>query len=220
VKIFVVACPPAEYPRHRRDEAIQAEACLRELDVRLVHKIKMLEKMTLIDDQIVWCDTSGILDFIHFENDVSAFRRMNQKLTNEFLDIYQLTKLLEPYQSGSHLCPICSSEMLVANAGTNSSASLYWRCAQKGCFTRSLSDPPLQDGKLSLPCGNDIELGDWRGKPHWICKCGKHHRKKVQKNHLSLPKMRELVPKKEWAGLCRKVGFDSKAPVQQALPLG
>lgn len=220
VAIFVVACPLPEYPVSQRNDGVRAEHLLGEIGIRLVHKTKMLEKMAIMDDQIIWCASSGLFDTISPENEVSSFRRESPRLTKEILDIYHLDELLDPYRSGGYLCPICNSEMLVAEAGKNSSASQYWSCANTGCYTRNIGDPPLQNGRISLVCGTDFKLGDWGGKFHWICTCGKHHRQQVHKNHLRLPRMRELIPKAKWTAVCRQVGFDPKSSHQQVLQLG
>jgi hypothetical protein len=42
-----------------------------------------------------------------------------------------------------------------------------------------------------------MKFGYWGNYPHWLCTLNNAHRQRVVKAHLSLPKMRSLIPKKE-----------------------
>jgi hypothetical protein len=176
----------------------------------------MQEKMVIVDDLIVWCGCHGALDAADPLRKLSGFRRESKKLATEISEIYHLDKVLEPYRPDPYLCPICGTEMLIAEASNGgnkfSTPKPYWRCGQKRCYTRSLDAPPVKDGKIALSCGHELELGEHGGKPHWICTCGKRHRKKVSKVDLRLPRMRELVPKGKWNALCRELGLTGVGP--------
>ena len=214
--VSVICSPVAEYPTGKQTEAAKAESVLARLGVRVVHKSQMQEKMVIIDDDIVWCGCRGALDAADPLRKLSGFRRESKKLATEISEIYQFDKLLEPYRLAPYLCPICGTEMLIAEASNGgnkfSTPKPYWRCGQKGCYTRSLDAPPVKDGKIALSCGHELELGEHGAKPHWICTCGKRHRKKVSKVDLRLPGMRELVPKGKWNALCRELGLTGLGP--------
>jgi len=221
--VSVISSPVAEYPTGKQMAAAKAETMLARFGVRVVHKSQMQEKMVIVDDDIVWCGCRGALDAADSHRELSGFRRESKKLTTEISEIYHLDKVLEPYRPDPYLCPICGTEMLIAEASNGgnkfSTPKPYWRCGQKGCYTRSLDAPPVKDGKIALSCGYELELGEHGGKPHWICTCGKRHRKKVSKVDLRLPRMRVLVPKGKWNALCRELGLTGLAPMQESLPL-
>jgi hypothetical protein len=221
--VSVISWPVAEYPSGQQREAVRAEIALKRLGVRIVHKSRMQEKMVIVDDRIVWCGCRGALGAADSYRELSAFRRESKKLATEMCEIYQLDKLLEPYRGAPYLCPICGTEMLIGDASSGRKSFVsprpYWYCGQKGCYARGLDDPPVIDGKMSLKCGHELELGEHGGKPHWICTCGKRHRKRVRKVDLRLPKMRELVPKEKLTALCRELGLTGLAPMQESLPL-
>jgi len=61
-------------------------------------------------------------------------------------------------------------------------------------------------------CGGQVEYGEWGGNPVWRCLENHRHRQKVARTHLRLPKMREIIPKKELRRLDKLFGINiSKA---------
>ena len=204
VAVYIVSRPLAEYSAEKRESGVRAESVLRKRGVFLIHKTAMHEKLALLDDDILWCGSSGLLE-IPTQGAV-MFRRHSRKLVAECFHFLRVNDLTAPYAAAAHTCPICGLEMLAAEAGEG--VPFYWRCTEKGCYTRRIGDQPLKDGIIAFSCGGQPAFGYWGDQPYWLCSCGKKHRQKLHKNDLKLPKMRALIPKRSWARACREVGFD------------
>jgi hypothetical protein len=145
---FVVCRPIAEYGARRQAEAQQAEALLTGVGARIVHKAWMLEKLAVLESEVLWCGSVGLLDEVH--TDAIVFRGKNHRLVKECSDVFRIEDLIAPYAMGPHLCPICSLEMLAAEA--RGGMPYYWRCTENGCYSRSITDPPLVDGMITFNC--------------------------------------------------------------------
>jgi hypothetical protein len=213
--VFVVTRPVFEVRNTFKDQEA-AEALLRDSGVRIIHKAKMLDKMVFIDQAEVWASTFSLLGT---PQQGFALRRQSRKFATELRDFCYIEKLLEPYISSDHRCPICDKEMLAADS--KSEKPFYWRCTDDGCYTRDLDMPQPVDGMLSFKCGSQPEFGHWGEAAHWLCTCGQKpsHRTKIHRNHLKLPKMRALIPKRSWNKVCRDLGLDPDAREQGMLHL-
>ena len=56
-------------------------------------------------------------------------------------------------------------------------------------------------------CGGQLEFGDWGGKLAWRCIINRHHRQRIHRNHLRLPRMRALIPQRELRRLEKEFGL-------------
>lgn len=187
-----------EAPRYR-----MFEQALTDWGVVVVHKRHMHEKLVFLDDAILW---SGSLNPLSFSNTQEIMeRRFSSRVVKDFADTLRMNDLVGEFDGGPPACPICGSE-IVASEGPKD--PFYWRCVVDGCYSRSIDQPPLQDGIIVCAnCGGTVEYGDWGGKPHWRCVENRKHRLKIARTHLMLPKMRSLVPKEEFRKLSKLFGL-------------
>jgi hypothetical protein len=116
-------------------------------------------------------------------------------------------------------CPICGSEMVAAEGLQD---PFYWRCVNDGCYSRSIGQPYPFDGMLrcsSGSCNSAVEFGYRGDEPHWRCIENKHHRQKIFKSHLRLPKMAALIPKKEYKKVCKLLGIETFGEISTSLSI-
>ena len=94
----------------------------------------------------------------------------------------------------------------------------YWRCLVPDCYTRSLDRPAPRDGLLPCSsCGGPVEVRQMPSGPHWRCTLNLRHRQRVV-THLKLPRMRELIARRDLARLERDLpqrGLFEKKRMQQ-----
>lgn len=133
LSVLVVALPLAEYAPVVRPAAAAAEQALRNLGARLIPKTKMLEKLAIFDERVVWCSSRGLLGGAIATSALPVFRAVDPSLARELLDIYSADSLAQRVVAGPFLCPTCGSEVLLADAGKWSKSSFYWRCSHLGC---------------------------------------------------------------------------------------
>jgi len=57
-----VSRPLAEYSAEKRESSVRAESVIRERGVRIIHKTAMHEKLAFLDDDMLWCGSSGLLE--------------------------------------------------------------------------------------------------------------------------------------------------------------
>jgi len=203
VRIYVVT--KARDDRSKQELRIyqMLERTLNNWGVIVIHKRRMHEKLVFIDDEILWM---GSLNPLSFSNTQEVMeRRASRKVVDDFIQTLRLNELIGEYDHGSPTCPICRNEV-VASEGTNE--PFYWRCVEEGCYSRSIDQPPLEDGVITCTnCGREVEFGDWGGKPHWRCIENRQHRQKIAHTHLLLPKMRGIIPKRELRKLDKLFGI-------------
>ena len=107
--------------------------------------------------------------------------------------------------------PFCGGE-IIASEGNGD--PYYWRCENDNCFTRSIGATMPRDGKVvcqSTDCGATVEFGQWGEKAVWRCTANVRHRTPIAKSHLRLPKMREIIPKRDLSKLDRTFGIQAAA---------
>lgn len=182
----------------------QIEASLADWGVVVVHKRNMHEKVILIDDEIVW---TGSLNSLSFSDTREVMeRRKSARIAADYIKTLRVNELLEPFDAGEARCPVCNEE-LVASEGNDE--PFFWRCITPDCHTRSIGDPAPKDGRIVCRnCGEAVEFKDMPSGPHWRCTTNKHHRQKVARNHLKLPRMREIVARRDLQKLDRRFGLD------------
>ncbi|QIF04265.1 AAA domain-containing protein [Roseimicrobium sp. ORNL1] len=214
-RAFVVTQTVGEQRREGSSHE-KGETLLREVGVVVVHKIKMRDKLCLIDDRIVWASTFPVLCKPSPQG--FAIRRESVKFSTEVRDLYCTEQMIGAYQP-DHLCPVCRREMVAAEA--REGHPYYWRCIEQGCYTRDLTTPAPVNGMITMRCESSPVFGYWGEVPHWLCSCGQRpgHRTKVHANHLRLPKMRALIPQRSWRKVCSEIGFDADSVVQGSLEL-
>jgi len=182
-----------------------AENLLRDAGITVVYKSKSLEKLVLIDRAEVWSGSFPLLGQVPSKGFYT--RTVDSKFTTELSEMLCIDQIVDAY-APAHLCPICSAEMVVADSSEG--APFFWKCSKAKCFTRNFDVPAPVDGVLLLKCGGSPEFSYWGKDPYWFCGCGQNppHRTKIQKNHLMLPKMHALVPRRSIAKLRRHLGLD------------
>ena len=118
--------------------------------------------------------------------------------------VLQLDTLLAAHELREDVCPVCRGELVAAESRNGD--PFYWRCLIPDCYTRSLDRPAPRDGLLPCAsCGGSVEFRQMPSGPHWRCTLNPRHRQKVISSHLRLPRMRELIPRRELNKLDRQL---------------
>lgn len=197
VALYVVTKPLQE----RKSEAQarrEAEALLRGMGVKMIHKEGMHEKLVFLDDGILWSGSLNPLS--HSQTQEVMERRASDSVVAHYSETLRLAELLAAFEGEPQRCPICGSEIIASEGGKGD--PFYWRCSEDGCYSRRVDDPPLQDGMISFACRSRLKF-DWRRdkawldgeKPVWTCHCAHPHWQAFHCNHLRLPKMKALIGK-------------------------
>jgi hypothetical protein len=174
--------------------AERIESALADWGVQVLHKLRMHEKLVFVDDDILW---SGSLNSLSFTDTQEVMeRRVSRAVVEDYARILRLDALLAAHEANEDRCPVCGGELVAAEArGGN---PFYWRCATPDCYSRSLDQPAPQDGLLPCAaCGGALEFRQMPTGPHWRCTLNNRHRQRVIRAHLRLPRMRELIPRRE-----------------------
>jgi hypothetical protein len=198
VDVYVLAPPLFERGVRLRPFYDTSEERLRRVGVHVIHKPKMHEKVALFDHDLVYVSSQSPL--ADAEEPQLTFRLCGDGINAEFFKMLQLEPVLTLVAAGQARCPICEQELLPAEGREG----LYWRCVDPECHTRSLNAPAPRDGRItcaSPDCGAAVEYGVWGDRPHWRCVDNRRHRQPIAPSHLKLPKMCQLVPVAERAGL-------------------
>ncbi len=223
VRVYVITkTATAEERKRQVDTYRHIEASLIEWGVVVAHKRNMHEKVVLIDDEIVWTGSLNTLSFSDTQEVME--RRKSAKIAADYIKTLRVNELLEPFDAEEARCPVCSEE-LVASEGNDE--PFFWRCITPDCHSRSIGDPAPKDGRIVCRnCGEAVEFMDMPSGPHWRCVENKRHRQRVVRNHLKLPKMREIVAQRNLKKLDRSFGLDgsdkngkSKQPARKATQL-
>jgi Cdc6-like AAA superfamily ATPase len=198
VEVVVITKDRSERSRRELPEILKIENQFSEIGVRVMHKLRMHEKLVFIDDDIAW---SGSLNPLSFSSTQEIMeRRKNRKILSDYFQILRLNDLLQIQGRPESQCPICGNEMIAAEGKDQ---PYYWRCSQAECFTRGIDQPYPLDGKFTCgTCNAPVEFGYWGPEPHWRCTENPRHRQKIFKSHLRLPRMAALVPVSERSKIC------------------
>ena len=123
-------------------------------------------------------------------------RRVSPHVVKDYTRVLQLDTLLAAHEQREDVCPVCGGELVPAEARNGD--PFYWRCLKPDCYTCSLDRPAPRDGLLPCAsCGQPVEFIQLPWGPHWRCTFNKRHRQRVIASHLRLPRMRELIPRRE-----------------------
>jgi hypothetical protein len=173
----------------------------------VVPKRNMHEKLVFIDDDIVW---SGSLNPLSYSNTQEIMeRRASRMVSTDYQKTLRLSELVDEYDNGPPLCPICRSEM-VATEGRDQ--PYYWKCSGDGdCYTRSIDEAPITEELHCHNCGGAVEFRATDTRDVWRCVENSRHWMRVSRTHLRLPKMAAIVPKKDLRRLCKAWHLDPES---------
>lgn len=202
VRIFLVTKPLQERGKRSEEEFRYMEHTLENWGATVIHKRGMHEKLVIIDDNILW---SGSLNPLSYSDTQEIMeRRVSKKIIQEYSQIIRLDKLVEEFIENPPKCPICESEM-IASEGRDD--PFYWRCVVDDCYSRSIDQPQIHGGKIvCATCGGVVEFGIWGKKPAWRCIENRHHHQRMIRNHLKLPKMRNIISQEQLTELLNYFG--------------
>ena len=193
VRVYVVTKARSDRSRRELSTYQRLEKALVDWGIIVVHKRRMHEKLVFIDDKITWVGSLNPLSFSNTQEIME--RRRSRDVAADYARTLLLDELLTGYEDGNPICPICGSEV-VASEGADD--PFYWTCVQKDCYSRSVDQPPLIDGVIVCAnCGGPVQFGEWGGKPVWRCTNNARHRQRIARTHVRLPKMRQLIPKRQ-----------------------
>ena len=179
--------------------------------VHVIPKKAMHEKLVFVDDDVLWIGSLNPLSFRATREIME--RRNNHEIADKYRRTLQLDIAFEAFEGTNTGCPICGSELALAEGPRGT----YLRCVVPHCYARSLTDPPLRDGKMAChTCGGDLYYGVWGQKPHWRCHDNPQHRMEVHPNHLKLPAMTAMLTRAELLKLRRY--FESGGSERKSRP--
>lgn len=204
VEVYVVTKTQEERGKRDLETYRSMEGGLRSWGITVIHKRRMHEKLIFVDREVLW---SGSLNPLSFRSSQEVMeRRVSRTVVNDFAGTLRLDDLIAQYAQGETTCPICGSEV-VPSEGRNE--PFYWRCVAKDCYSRSIDDPPLQDGFLRCrSCNGPLRFGEWGNDWVWRCEENYRHRQPIARTHLKLPEMRSLIPEADLLELERRFGID------------
>ncbi len=191
---------PSELARIRK-----IEYQLSTIGVIVMHKMRMHEKLVFIDDDITWVGSLNPLSYSDTRETME--RRKNEAVLSDYFQALRLSDLIGVQGTEESKCPICGSEMVAAEGAEE---PYYWRCVNDDCYTRGIDQPYPFDGVLTCGsggCNARLEFGWWGGKPYWRCTKNPHHRQRIFRSHLRLPKMAGLIPRSEQHKIYRILGI-------------
>jgi hypothetical protein len=207
VSMYVVTKTHADRGKRELPQCKAIEGFLEHRGVVVIHKAKMHEKIVFVDETILW--TGSLNTLSHSDTREIMERRVSKKVFDDYAKTLRLFDLLSAFDEGNTSCPICGNEMIAAE-GTDE--PFYWRCVEKGCYTRNIGQPPIKDGVITCyNCGGEVEFGEWGDEPSWRCIENRRHRQPVAKTHLRLPKMAARIPRAELKKLRKKFGLEGDA---------
>lgn len=205
VPVFVITKCHSERNKKELQSIREIEDLLQEIGIYVMYKMRMHEKIVLIDDHITW---SGSLNPLSFSDTQEIMeRRLSKAVQSDYREILRVKDLIDVCGKQEAACPICSSVMVACEGNKE---PFYWRCESDDCkYSRNIGSPYPADGIMNCKtCEGGLEFGEWGGKHHWRCTKNRQHRTKIYKSHLHLPKMVELIPKKHRRKVFRDFGLE------------
>jgi hypothetical protein len=202
VRVYLITKTLEERGAGQRQTSHEIERTLGRWGVTVLHKFHMHEKLVFIDQELLW---SGSLNSLSFTDTQEVMeRRVSREVVADYARVLRLEALLSAHEAGENRCPVCAGELVAAESRNGD--PFYWRCLVSNCYTRSLDRPAPIDGLLPCPsCGGPVEFRQMPSGPHWRCTINNRHRQRVIAAHLRLPRMRELVPRRDLARLEREL---------------
>jgi AAA domain len=203
VPTYVVTKTIGERPVGQQETAARIERALTDWGLRVLHKLRMHEKLVFIDEEILW---SGSLNSLSFTDTQEVMeRRVSRAVADDYARILRLDALIAAHEGTRPACPICGSELIAAEA--RGGDPFYWRCSVEDCYTRGIDQPTPRHGRIICArCGGPVEYREMPSGHYWRCTVDPHHRQRVIASHLRLPRMRELFRPRELARLERALG--------------
>lgn len=207
VPAYVVTKTIGERSASQAETAARIERALTDWGVRVLHKLRMHEKLVFIDEDILW---SGSLNSLSFTDTQEVMeRRVSRAVVDDYARILRLDALMTAHGGTAPTCPICGSELVAAEA--RGGDPFYWRCSVQDCYTRGIDQPAPQNGHIMCArCGGAVEYREMPSGHYWRCSVDHHHRQRLIASHLRLPRMRELFRPRELARLERALGARSQ----------
>jgi len=200
VRVYLVTKTLQERPIGQRETSRGIESVLGRWGVIVLHKFHMHEKLVFVDHELLW---SGSLNALSFTDTQEVMeRRASRAVVEDYARVLRLEALLLAHGAREDRCPVCGGELVAAEARNGD--PFYWRCLVADCYTRSLDRPAPRDGLLPCSsCGGAVEFTQLPSGAHWRCTVNKRHRQRVIVSHLRLPRMRELIPRRDLVRLER-----------------
>jgi hypothetical protein len=101
------------------------------------------------------------------------------------------------------MCPVCQGHPLMA-VESGKTPPFLWRCEDTHHYWRRKDDTPPRDGKIICrTCGGTLEYHQTDKGNYWRCTDNHRHRITVHRDHLRLPAMRALIPRRNLIALER-----------------
>jgi hypothetical protein len=201
VRVYLITKTLEERSLGHRDSSREIESILGRWGVTVLHKFHMHEKLVFVDNELLW---SGSLNSLSFTDTQEVMeRRVSPAVVDDYARVLRLDALLAAHETREDRCPVCSGELVAAEARDGN--PFYWRCLVPDCYTRSIDRPAPRDGLLPCAsCGGSVEFRQMPSGAHWRCTVNNRHRQRVIASHLRLPRMRELIPRRDLARLERE----------------
>ena len=120
--------------RGDRDQATysELESALRGWGIEVLHKRQMHERLVFIDHEILW---SGSLNPLSFSATQEAMeRRDSERVVGDYAHALRLADLLQVAASADRACPICGTQLAIAEGPMERLGA-----ARKSCATRRRS---------------------------------------------------------------------------------
>lgn len=193
-RVYVVTKSLSDRGMSEKRAYREVEAMLAARGITVIHKKGMHEKLVFVDSDILW---SGSLNPLSFRNTQEVMeRRKSAAIVEDYATAIKLDELLAAYESGDPTCPYCHSEVIAAEGRSG----VYWQCSATECtYARDVGAAAavIVDGLLKCRrCLGDLDFEEFRDKPYWRCKSNTRHRQRIELLHLSLKRMKCLVPEK------------------------
>jgi hypothetical protein len=201
VSVYLITKTMEERNVGQRETSRQIESILGRWGVTVLHKFHMHEKLVFIDQELLW---SGSLNSLSFTDTQEVMeRRVSREVVTDYARVLRLDALLAAHEAREDRCPVCGGELVAAESRNGD--PFYWRCLVPDCYRRSLDRPAPVDGLMPCAsCGGPVEFRQMPSGAHWRCTLNNRHRQRVIPPHLRLPRMRELVPRRDLARLERE----------------
>lgn len=207
VRLVVVTKPPSERGRQQQVHR-EAEALLREWGAAVLHKLNAHEKLVFVDpfDRDVALCWHGSLNTLSQRESGELMTRERHPVVGRYAEIMGLRDLLDLALDPSpsvRMCPVCQDHPLMA-VESGKTPPFLWRCEDADHYWRRKDDTPPRDGKIICrTCGGVLEYHQTDKGRYWRCTDNHRHRISVHRDHLRLPAMRALIPRRDLVALER-----------------
>ena len=204
VDIYVITKSHSERNKSELQTIMMIEHQLSKIEIIVMHKLRMHEKLVFIDESVLW---SGSLNPLSFSNTQEVMeRRISKSVVDDYLKVLRVEELISVADSDESVCPICGENTIAAEGADQ---PFYWRCVNDECYSRSIDQAYPYNGILACSrCDGPVEFGYWGEKASWRCTMNKRHHQRLYKSHLRLPKMAALVPIGERRKLLDLLGIE------------